>query len=100
MSIDDEVPAILSSSNGSKNKQEEMLEDATKKLRDLQLNYKKVDKILSFVNSTQTLQRQDSQKWDESKPMKKQCIWCNVEDHKMTQDCDQFQEATAKNLVF
>ena len=62
VSIDDEVPAIPSSSNGSKNKQEEMLEDVTKQLRDLRLNYKKVDKILSSVKSTQTSQRQDSQK--------------------------------------
>ena len=32
--------------------------------------------------------------------MRKQCIWCNVEDHVTTQDCDQFQGVVAKNLVF
>ena len=32
--------------------------------------------------------------------MKKQCIWCDVEDHITTRDCDQFQEAVTKNLVF
>ena len=79
------------------------MEDVTKLLRELRLNYKKVDEFLSSTlpyHPVQTTQQPDSYKRQGDRPFKKQCIWCDDEEHFMTRDCDEFKQAEAKNLVF
>ena len=47
VAVEDKEPEALPLTSGSKSKQEEMLEDVTKQLCELRLNYKKVDDFLS-----------------------------------------------------
>ena len=98
--LEEEEGEIASPSHTPKGKQEEILEDVTKQLRELRLNYKKVDELLTSMQPPQSSQRQVPQRRQGVGPQGKQCIWCDAEDHITTQECNEFNEAVAKNLVY
>ena len=60
--LEEEEGDIAYTSHSPKGKQEEVLEDVTKQLRELRLNYKKVDELLTSMQPPQSSQRQVPQR--------------------------------------